>query len=127
MPENQEKRCVISYRRGWINSRICYGDLFDELKSCCDTFKNKFFNTGNEKRGTWGRSDLSNERPGGINLVKRGGTLKLLLCGESINFCPWCASAIEIKKSKDVTLKDKTKVVDDGLEEADEVGVRAAG
>ncbi len=125
MPENQEKKCVIYYKRGWVSPHLCYGDLFDELRDCCDTFKHKFFSTGNEKRGTWGRSDLFNERPGGLNLVVRGGKPNLLLSGEAINFCPWCAAPIEIKKSKDVTLRDKTKEVPDGVEEVEGVGARA--
>lgn len=98
---------------------MCYRDQFDKLQECCDAFKDIFSSTGNEKSNIWGRGNLYDSKPG-LNFIVRGGQLKLLLCGESVSFCPWCGSAIEIKLSKNVTLKERTKAVRDGFEEVEE-------
>ena len=113
----QDKKCVVCYKKGWINGRLCYGDQFDELRECCVMFKNIFFNTGNEKSNIWGKGNLYDSKSDGLNLVVRGGELKLLLYGEPISFCSWCGSGIEIRMTKNVTLKNKTKEVPDGMEE----------
>ena len=114
----QDKKCVVYYKKGWINSRMCYGNQFDKLQECCVTFRNVFGGTGNEKSNVWGKGNLYDSKPG-LNFVVRGGELKLLLCGEVVSFCPWCGADIEIKQSKNVTLSHKTKEVPDGLEETE--------
>lgn len=98
---------------------MCYGNQFDKLQECCVTFKNAFSYTGNEKSNIWGRGNLYNSKPG-LNFIVIGGELKLLLCEESVSFCPWCGSSIEIRLSKNVTLKERTKAVSDGFEEIEE-------
>ena len=115
----QDKKCMVFYKKGWISGRMCYGDQFDRLQECCVTFKNVFSDTGNEKSSVWGKGNLYDSKPG-LNLLVRGGELKLLLCGETVSFCPWCGSGIEIKLSKNVTLKERTKAVRDGFEEIEE-------
>lgn len=115
----QSNKCVIYYKKGWLNSRTCYGHQFDKLQECCVTFKDVFFNTGNEKSDDWDKNGLYNSQPSGLNFLSRGGELKLFLCGESVGFCPWCGSSVEIKQSKNVTLKERNKKVRDGFEEVE--------
>ena len=115
----QDKKCIVCYKTGWLSGRICYGKQFDELQPCCDTFMKVFCSTGNIKSNIWGRGDLHNARPDGLNLVIYHGGLEIMLFGKIISFCPWCGSGIEIKQSKDVTLAPKTREVPGGLEESE--------
>lgn len=115
----QDKKCVVFYKKGWISGKMCYGCQFDKLQECCVTFKNVFFGTGNEKSNIWGKGNLYDSKFG-LNFLIRGGELKLFLCGESVSFCPWCGSNVEIRLSKNVTLKERTKKVRDGFEEVEE-------
>ena len=115
----QEKKCIVFYKKGWTSGRMYYGNQFDKLQECCVTFRNVFDNTGNEKSNVWGRGNLYDSKPG-LNFLVRGGELKLLLCGETVSFCPWCGASIEIRLSKNVTLKDRVKTVRDGFDEIEE-------
>lgn len=115
----QDKKCMIYYKKGLLNGWMYYGNQFDKLQKCCVMFENIFFGTGNEKSNIWGKGNLYDSKPG-FNFVVRGGELKLLLYGESVSFCPWCGSGIEIRLSKNVTLKNRTKTVCDGFEEVEE-------
>ena len=116
----QDKKCVVCYKKGWINGRMCYGDQFDELRECCVMFKNIFFNTGNEKSNIWGKGNLYDSKQGGLNFVVLGGRLRLLLCGAFVSFCPWCGASVEVRMTKNVTLKERTKEIRDGFEEIEE-------
>jgi len=80
-------------------------------------FKNIFFNTGNEKSSIWGKGNLYDSKPNGLNFVVNGGKLRLLLWGAFVHFCPWCGASVEIRMTKNVTLKERTKEVRDGFEE----------
>jgi hypothetical protein len=113
------KSCVVLYKKGWMGG-ILFGERFDHLQGCCISFGQAFFNTGNQKSGSWGQGNLYDSKPG-LNLIVRGGALKLSLCGEDVHFCPWCGSTVEVKKSKDVILKQKTKEVPDGFDEIEKV------
>ena len=119
--KNDEKKCVIYYKTGWLSSRMCLGETFDSLDHCCITFSRFFFNTGNKKSSEFGTGNAYATDNTGLNFIKMGGELKLILIGEPINFCPWCGSRIEIKKMKDVTLEPKTKEIPDGYKEIEEV------
>ncbi len=124
MPE--ERKCVINYKRGWVTAMLCYGDAFDGLETCCNDFEQMFFGSGNNKRANFGDSNFFNAGPSGLNLLHRGGELKLLVGEKPIQYCPWCAAEIEIKKSKDVWLTKKLRQVHDGYQEGPMPGAKAA-
>ncbi len=111
------KNCVIYFKQGWLNARMCFGLMFDDLETCCQQFHSSFFGTGNTKQGYWGDNSLYNSETSGINLLIRGSVLKVFLLDCEIYFCPWCSVKIEVKKSKDVTLESKSKQVPDGYRE----------
>jgi hypothetical protein len=112
---SQKPVCVVYYKKGWLDSGTLYGEAFDRLDACCGSFKDTFHRTGNTKSRTFGTGDLYTEG-NGLNFVVRG-KLDLFLCGEAVKFCPWCGASVEVKCSRDVTLRQKTREVPDGFEE----------
>jgi hypothetical protein len=112
------RTCVVLFKTGILESGHAYGNCFDGLQPCCEAFNTAFYNTGNEKRTDW-KGDLYYAAQPGLNLLIRGGNLELHLAGgDPVRCCPWCGAGIEIRHSRQVVLKRKTKVVDCGLEEA---------
>ena len=119
MPEEQkEKRCVIYFKMGWLQNGHFFGHRFDRLDTCCEGFEKTFFQTGNPKNPSWNVNTFLDEKPG-LSLLLRSGERSLLLGGQKIFSCPWCGQAIEIKKSRDVSVQPKMKEVPDGYEEID--------
>lgn len=113
-----EKKCTIYYKVGWINARMRKGERFDKLDACCKVFNDFFFSTGNRKNCSWNEDTVFDEAPG-LNFLFRGGELNVFVCGIKVKFCLSCGCAIEIKKSRDVAVRQKMKEVSDGYEETD--------
>ena len=121
--EEQEKKCVIYYKKGWVKvwfdqveARQLKGEKFDRLESCCEVFEGAFLKTGNTKNTSWDISTLFDEKPG-LCFLKKGSVLGLFLFGLSVGFCFSCGAKIQLKKSREVMIKDKMKQVKDGYEE----------
>ena len=102
----EEKKCLIYYKIGWRWSQRKFGERFDRLETCCELFKKMFLNTGNPKNTSWDVSNLFDAKPG-LNLLKKAGEIGLFLGEEPIRFCPWCGQAIEVQKSREVTVAQK--------------------
>ena len=115
--ESKTKKCVVYYKKGWRPDAQFAGEKFDQLNTCCATFEETFYQTGNTKNTSWDQSNLFDEKPG-LNFLKKEGVLNIFFCGKPIQFCPWCSCAVEVQKSREVTVKQKTKEVPDGYEEA---------
>ena len=115
MPEEQAKKCLIYYKVGWITSTAKFGDRFDRIDPCCEMFEKMFLHTGNEKSSSWSISTLFDEKPG-LNLLRRAGKVGLFLCGERMGFCPWCGHPLEVQKSREVTVKQKTREMGGGYD-----------
>jgi len=121
MPEEQERgrleKCLVYYKSGWLAPEArFYGERFDRLETCCEMFEKMFLNTGNQKNTDWGNSYLFDAKPG-INFLKQNRIVNIFFCGEPIKFCPWSGHAIEVKKSRDVKIIEKFKLVSDGYKE----------
>ena len=113
-----EKKCTIYFKMGWLQGKSFRGYRFDRLEACCEVFGKIFSTTGNEKNCSWEVNTLFDEKPG-LNLLRRDGEINVFFCGEAIKLCPWSGHAIEVKKSRDVTVQQKMKTVPDGYEEID--------
>jgi|SRR3989344_3216252 len=121
-----EKTCIVGLTRG-ISGAFEYGWHFEELTACCEQFR-RWFETGNRKLTTFNQA--SGEENNGFNLVTRANQPSLVLrvkTGEvpagpfitedRINFCPFCATRVEVKVVKVVELKDKFEKKRVGFEE----------
>jgi hypothetical protein len=119
------EKCLIGYKRGIIDkSTLVIGDIFDKIVPCCDKFNRWFDSTGPRKRVTFNQP--APQDMNGLNLAMRGGSLKLIfrlelslriLMTDEMKFCPFCGAEIEVKCTKSVTLKEKTKEIFDGYDE----------
>ncbi|MDP3792241.1 MAG: hypothetical protein Q8Q89_00775 [bacterium] len=122
--KKEERKCVIGFKRAFSSdTHHLYGNVFDKLEPCCDQFKRLFFDTGHQKFNNF-NSHLD-ERDG-LNLVTRGSVLTLVLrisrtpgviYEERVESCPFCGVKIEVKCTKSVELRPRTKQVPDGYDE----------
>lgn len=107
MAEEDLRKCLIYYKVGWLALQARFGgERFDRLETCCEMFEKMFFNTGNQKNTSWDVSNLLDAKPG-LSLLKKDGGIGLFLCGEPIRFCPWSGHAVEVQKSREVTVTQK--------------------
>ncbi|MBI4158215.1 MAG: hypothetical protein HY505_01145 [Candidatus Yanofskybacteria bacterium] len=128
-----EKRCVVGYKRAAVEgSGHTYGEVFDKLDACCHEFRRWFEDTGNYKTTSFNHPENPSQRlDNGFCFETRGSMLTLVLrahtepnpkfCeivpADKINFCPFCGAEVEVKCTKSVTLKPRTKEVFDGYDE----------
>lgn len=118
-----DKKCIVGFKTAIMEgSGHIYGYVFDKLEPCCDKFNWLFYDTGQYKLTHF--NSRTEEREG-LNLVTRGGMLILVLrivgviiiYEEQVASCPFCGVKIEVKRTKGVVLKPRTKQVPDGYDE----------
>jgi len=120
-----DRKCVVGYKRGIRKgSTHVYGEIFDKLEPCCDSFRKWFESTGATKINSF--SQPYTREKDGLNLVTRGHKQTLVMRLEvshniafenELRFCPFCGSEIEVKCTKSVTLIPRKKEVPDGYDE----------
>ncbi|MBI2035575.1 MAG: hypothetical protein HYT12_02735 [Candidatus Liptonbacteria bacterium] len=121
-----ERQCVVGYKSATIQGGYGYGERFDNLEPCCESFEETFRYTGNHKVSDFNcESDAYNSKPG-INLIVRG-ELKVILSPSQasglstaeaeMRFCPFCGAEIVLKKTRSVRLVMQEKTVPAGFKE----------
>jgi hypothetical protein len=117
------KVCKIGYVTGVLSSGFIYGDRFDTMNKCCDTFSEWFSVTGDRKYSGFSfRHMVDLEVRDGLCFGSYHGktTLTVRIRGyeEEVKFCPFCGAKIVIENTKRIRLKERTKTIPDGYDEA---------
>ncbi|MFA6552784.1 MAG: hypothetical protein WCT19_04800 [Candidatus Paceibacterota bacterium] len=125
MSEEKKNVCVVGYKSASLGG-YSYGNRFFGLNECCPEFKKWFFGTGNKKVTSFNaRKGAPYDDEAGFNLVMRGNEIQVELRSEdsvcaktnTMNFCPFCGSKIEVKEICHVKLVKRYKNVHDGFDE----------
>ena len=117
--EENKKKCVVGYASVFMKgSGFVHGRRpdYDRTEPCCDAFNHAY----GQNRFLEKPNDVFQSRPG-LKLLVRGGELRLTLnldgYGDTMKFCPYCGSEIEVRQTSKVVLTPKTAVVPDGYTE----------
>lgn len=116
MPE--KKICVVGYKKKLMPDGVrVYGYGFDKIIGCCEEFESIFTRSQAQKTPF---DDLLQTHEG-LHLVKRGKYLRVVLSIRNheynVKHCPFCGCKVEIKETKRVQLKKRTRTVPDGYDE----------